>query len=102
MRYMTNRFIIAVWGIGTLCLLMWFFYALPELTNTPEVFEVSAENIGMIQIADDVGEPLSDPIKMVFVWNGNIVKQNGNQLDLQTSYTYRDILTEIYLQRYTH
>lgn len=94
MRYMINKSIIAVGGVGTLCILIWFFYTLPELTNTSEVFEVSAENIGMIQIADDVGEPLSDPIKMVFVWNGDIVKQNGNQLDLQTSYTYKDILTD--------
>ena len=79
---------------GSIIMAMWFIYAVPELTNTPEVFEVSAENIGTIQIADSVGGPLSDPIKMVFVWNGNIINQNGNLLDIQTSYTYKDILTD--------
>jgi len=67
---------------------------MPELVNPPEVFEVSAENIGMIQIADSVGSPLSDPIKMVFVWNGNVIEKNGSEMKIQTSYTYRDILTD--------
>lgn len=79
---------------GVVVMSIWFFYAIPELTNPPEVFEVSAENIGMIQIADDVGSPLSDPIKMVFVWNANVVERIGNEMKMQTSYTYRDILTD--------
>ncbi len=83
-----------VLATGFIIIIVWFFYAIPELTNTPEVFEVSAENIGMIQIADNVGEPLSDPIKMVFVWNTKIEEQKRNQLILQTTYTYKDILTD--------
>ncbi|QLH03105.1 hypothetical protein C5F47_05850 [Nitrosopumilus cobalaminigenes] len=79
---------------GVVVMLIWFFYAVPELSTSPEVFEVSAENIGMIQIADDIGSPLSDPIKMVFVWNGNVVERIGNEIKMQTSYTYRDILTD--------
>ena len=75
-------------------MVIWFFYAVPELTNTPEVYEVSAENIGMIQLSENIGDPLSDPIKMVFIWNGNVVENNGDQLRMETSYTYRDILTD--------
>ena len=83
-----------VLGSGAIIMLLWFFYAIPELTNTTEVYEVSAENIGMIQLAENIGDPLSDPIKMVFIWNGNVVENNGNQIKMETSYTYRDILTD--------
>ncbi|MBI1663149.1 MAG: DUF3068 domain-containing protein [Nitrosopumilus sp.] len=31
---------------------------------------------------------------MVFVWNGNVIEDNGNQLLMRTSYTYKDILTD--------
>jgi len=58
------------------------------------VFEVSAENIGMIQLADEVGAPLSEPIKMVFVWRGNVNEEKGDQLLIRTSYEYKDILTD--------
>jgi signal transduction histidine kinase len=84
----------AVLGGGSLIMILWFIFVIPELTNPVEVFEVSAENIGEIKIADEVGLPLSDPIKMVFVWNGNIVEQNGNLLNMQTTYSYKDILTD--------
>ena len=64
------------------------------MTNTPEVYEVSAENIGEIRLAENIGDTLSDPIKMVFIWTGNVIEDNGNQLKMQTSYVYRDILTD--------
>lgn len=83
-----------VFGIGTIVLLLWFFFAVPELINTEYIYEVSAENIGEIQLADEVGAPLSDSIKMIFVWNGNLIEDQGNHLLIHTSYTYKDILTD--------
>ncbi len=91
---MKNKSIIAVGGIGTIFLFLWFLFAVPELIHTEYIYEVSAENIGEIQLADEIGALLSDPIKMVFVWNGNVIEDNGNQLLMRTSYTYKDILTD--------
>ena len=53
----------AVIGAGAAVMLLWFFFIVPQITNTPEVFEVSSENIGYIQLANNVGDPLSEPIK---------------------------------------
>ena len=83
-----------VLGSGSLIMLIWLFFAVPELINSTDVFEVSAENIGMIRVADEVGDPLSDPIKMVFGWDSNVVERNGNDLLVHTKYTYKDILTD--------
>ena len=84
----------AVLGSGALIMIIWFSFAVPELINSTDIFEVSAENIGMIRIADKVGEPLSDPIKMVFGWDSKVVERNGNDLLLHTKYTYKDIITD--------
>lgn len=84
----------AVIGAGTAVMLLWFFVIVPQITNTPEVFEVSAENIGYIQLADNVGDPLSEPIKMMFIWNADVKEIDGNSVVIHTSYDYKDILTE--------
>ncbi|MBC8515767.1 MAG: DUF3068 domain-containing protein [Nitrosopumilus sp.] len=91
---MFNANLAIVLGAGTAVLLMWFFFAVPELVNTEYIYEVSAENIGEIRLSDEVGSPLSDPIKMVFIWNGNVIEENNGQLLMHTSYTYKDILTD--------
>ena len=91
---MKNKLPIITIGIGVLCLTVWFFFVIPQLMNTPDFYEVSAQNVGTIQLADEVGSTLSDPVKMVFDWDGKIIKDNGNQIIIQTSYTYKDILTD--------
>ncbi|MCE2505840.1 MAG: hypothetical protein J4F36_05110 [Nitrosopumilaceae archaeon] len=45
---MKNKSIIAVGGIGTIFLFLWFLFAVPELIHTEYIYEVSAENIGEI------------------------------------------------------
>ena len=79
---------------GSIIMILWFFVAIPELVNTHDVYEFSSENIGFIQLADEVGAPLSDPIKMVFVEDGKIIEDNGDQILLRTTYTYKDILSD--------
>ena len=81
-------------GTGAVALLIWYAVFMPSFLNTPDIFEVSAQNVGEIQLADEVGGPLSDPIKMVFVWNGRVQEIDGNNLHLRTSYEYKDILTD--------
>ncbi|QLH05371.1 hypothetical protein C5F49_08595 [Nitrosopumilus oxyclinae] len=84
----------AVLGVGFLIMILWFFFAIPELVNTYDVYEFSSENIGFIQLADEVGAPLSDPIKMIFVEDGKVIEDSGNQILLRTTYTYKDILSD--------
>lgn len=91
---MKNKIPVAVLGSGAIILAMWIILGIPQFVNTADVFEVSAENIGMIQLADEVGGPLSEPIKMIFVWSGNVIEDNDNQLLMNTSYEYKDILTD--------
>ena len=81
-------------AVGAIILIVWYTTFMPSFVNSPEIFEVTTENFGEIQLADEVGGPLSDPIKMVFVWNGRILETNGNNHHMQTSYEYRDILTD--------
>ena len=91
---MGNATFMSVIGAGAAIMLLWFFVIVPQITNTPEVFEVSAENIGYIQLAENVGDPLSEPIKMMFIWNADVKEMNGNNVVMHTSYDYRDILTD--------
>ena len=84
--------LVTVLGIGSIVMIIWFLFAIPELVNSTDILEVSAQNTGMIQIADEVGAPLSDPIKMVFDWDSSVVERHGNDLLIHTKYIYKDIL----------
>lgn len=90
---MNNKLSIATVGVGVLCLVVWFFFGIPQLMSTPDFYEVSTQNIGFIQLTDEVGTPLSEPIKMIFDWDAKIIEDNDDQILIQTSYTYKDILT---------
>lgn len=81
-------------AIGAIILVAWYTVFMPSFENANDILEVSAENIGEIRLADEVGGPLSDPIKMVFVWNGRIQDVDGDNIHMQISYEYRDILTD--------
>ncbi len=91
---MIDKLLILIGIMGILCLAGWSFLALPELEHTTDTFEISAENIGEIRLSDTVGVPLSDPIKMVFGWDTNVIKRTGNELLINTKYIYKDILTD--------
>ena len=80
-------------GIGISFLLIWMFAITPELLTSPDILEITAENVGMIQFADEVGGELSEPTKMLFQWDREIIAISGNELQLHTTYDYKDILT---------
>lgn len=82
-----------VLGIGISFLLIWVFAITPELLTNPDLMEITSENMGMIQFADCVGCELSEPTKMLFHWDREILEINGNELLLRTTYDYIDILT---------
>lgn len=82
-----------VLGIGISFLFIWIFAITPELLTSPDMLEITAENVGMIQFADCVGCELSEPTKMLFHWDREILEANGNALLLRTTYDYTDILT---------
>ncbi|WP_299292082.1 porin PorA family protein [Nitrosopumilus sp.] len=84
----------SVIGGGTVVMLLWLLVIVPEVTNAPEIIEVSDENFGYIQIAENVGDPLSEPIKMVFIWTSKVKETNGNYALMHTKYDYKDLLTE--------
>ena len=83
-----------VLGIGISFLLIWIFAITPELLTSPDILEITAENVGMIQFADEVGGELSEPTKMLFQWDRDILEKNGNELRVHTTYDYTDILTD--------
>ena len=91
---MKNKPSIIVAGFGMAFLLVWLFVITPQLTNSDDVFEMSSQNIGEIQFADEVGMELSEPIKMMFVWNTDVVEKNGDEITFHTIYDYKDILTD--------
>ena len=82
-----------VLGIGIAFLVIWIFAITPELLTSPDILEITAENVGMIQFADEVGGELSEPTKMLFQWDREIIGVSGNELQLHTTYDYKDILT---------
>ena len=83
-----------VLGLGISFLVIWVFAITPELLTSPDILEITAENVGMIQFADEVGGELSEPTKMLFHWDRDIVVKNGNELRVHTTYDYTDILTD--------
>ncbi|QDI88040.1 DUF3068 domain-containing protein [Candidatus Nitrosopumilus sp. SW] len=83
-----------VLGMGLSFLLIWIFAITPELLTTPDILEITAENVGMIQFADYIGGELSEPTKMLFQWDRDIVAKSGNELRVHTTYDYTDILTD--------
>ena len=83
----------AVLGLGVSFLFIWIFAITPELLTSSDILEITAENVGMIQFADEVGGELSEPAKMLFQWDREIVSRNGNELRIHTTYDYADILT---------
>ena len=83
-----------VLGIGIAFLVIWIFAITPELLTSSDILEITAENIGMIQFADEVGGELSEPQKMLFHWDRDIIEKSGNELRVHTTYDYTDILTD--------
>ena len=80
--------------IGIFVMILWMFVISPELKTTNELIELNAENTGFIQISDNVGDPLSEPIKMEFFWTKKITEENGNEIMIHTVYDYRDVNTD--------
>jgi signal transduction histidine kinase len=81
-------------GFGIFVMLLWLFVICPELKNTNDLLELTAENTGFIQIADNLGDPLSEPIKMKFFWTKKITEDNGDDVVIHTVYDYRDVNTD--------
>ena len=81
-------------GIGIFVMILWLFVISPELKTTNELLELTSENTGFIQIADNLGDPLSEPIKMKFYWTEKIIEEKGNNVLIHTVYDYRDMNTD--------
>jgi len=80
-------------GMGIFVIVLWMFVISPELKATNDLLELNAENTGFIQVADYVGAPLSDPIKMQFYWIKTITEEMGKEVMIHTVYDYRDVNT---------
>ncbi len=80
-------------GAGSAVLIIWMFVVTPIIINNDDFFEITAQNIGEVRFAE-IGEELSDPRKMVFDWQRNVLEKNGNEALIRTSYDYKDIITE--------
>ena len=91
---MGKKSLISVASIGSICILIWVLLIVPDLTSSPDILEITARNIGTIQFADNIGDELSDPIKIVFEWDREIIEEEGPNIIIHTTYHYKDILTD--------
>ena len=81
-------------SIGSVCILIWILWIAPDLTSSPDILEITARNVGTIQFADNIGDELSVPTKMVFEWDREIIEEKGPNVIIHTTYHYKDILTD--------
>lgn len=70
------------------------FVISPELKTTNELIELTSESTGYIQVVDNLGDPLSEPIKMKFIWTRDITEKIGDTVMIHTVYDYRDLNTD--------
>ena len=68
-------------GIGIFVIILWMFVISPELKTTNELIELTSESTGFIKVVDNFGEPLSEPIKMKFIWTRDITEKIGDTND---------------------
>ena len=94
MNLLKNKFLFSIIFIGITVIIIWNFIVIQELISTPDVLEITAQNVGMIRFADNVGGKLSEPTKMIFDWTRKVIEIKGNQVIIQTKYDYRDIVTD--------
>ena len=91
---MESKSLVSTIGIGSVCILIWILVIAPDLTSSPDILEITARNVGMIQFADNVGDKLSAPTKMVFDWDREVIEEKGPNVIIHTTYHYKDILTD--------
>jgi len=81
-------------GIGIFVIMLWMFVISPELKTTNELIELTSESSGYIQVVDNFGDTLSEPIKMKFIWTRDITEEIGDTVMIHTVYDYRDLNTD--------
>lgn len=89
-----NRKILAI--IPTLAItfyLIWALVLVPELKNSDDILEITTENIGVVQFANDLESGLTEPETTIFDWDRKIVEKNGNVYKILTTYRSFDIKT---------
>jgi len=87
-----NSFFILV--LGTAIILSWIFVVVPELKNNISNFEINSERIGSDRIVTVIGEDLPEPIKTRDVWKQEVISKEGNNLEILSSITTFNILTD--------
>ena len=91
---MKRKSLVSSVSIGSVCILIWILLIAPDLTSSPDILEITARNVGTIQFADNIGDELSVPTKMVFEWDREIIEEKGPNVIIHTTYHYKDILTD--------
>ena len=80
--------IIAIIVIGS-----WVLVAAPILKNNPATFEYVQQYIGEVRYAGNIGDELSNPVISNDFAENKIVNENGNILEIESSYVTTNVIT---------
>ena len=80
--------IIAIMVIGS-----WVLVATPILKNSPTTFENVQQYIGEVRYAGNIGDELSEPVISNDFAKYEIVSQDGNILEIESSYVVTNVIT---------
>lgn len=79
---------------GTIILLTWYGVALQIVENRDDLIEHTSQNIGIIQIREDLESDLSEPTQALIEWYRVIKDKDGFTYSVETTYIARDILSD--------
>ncbi|WP_428326440.1 sensor histidine kinase [Nitrosopumilus sp.] len=80
-------------AIAVIVIASWVLVATPIMKNGPTTFDNVQQYIGEVRYAGTIGGGLSDPVISNDFAKYEIVNQNGNILEIETSYVVTNVIT---------
>ena len=80
-------------AIAAIVISSWILVATPVMKNGPTAFDNVQQYIGEVRYAGNIGGGLSDPVISNDFAKYEIVNQNGNILEIETSYVVTNVIT---------
>ncbi len=89
-----NSVIIIFITSGAIILLTWYGIAVPILENPDELIEHTSQNIGIIQVREDLESELTKSSQALIEWYRVIKDKDGYTYTIETTYIAKDILND--------
>lgn len=80
-------------AIAIIVIASWILVANPILKNSPTTFENVQEYAGEVRYAGNIGDELSKPVISNNFAKYEIINQNGNILEIESSYVITNVIT---------